>query len=460
MGQWRRLLALSYACSALFLWQTLFSSSLGHAQSSAVTVLLIRQGLEDALNKFNSIVNAAGAEVRSSSASVASNAQNVITDLNSQLGGRLTDTVDQLKGAERQLIDDAAELTRRLQQATIAISTKTGQEARASIAEADIVAYNATYSLPCRTLSPRIVYAIPDAIRAGNASNEVRLRGNFLDIGSVPAVTVDNKPAQIVARSRNELVVALPTEIVATIEEPRSVSVLVRAQEDRRTNFWIYCWDRVVDTSGSSQAILIRPPLSFHISGTISGTYQTATPWSHEFSYSRSDGDCGASYQDNQQFCAPENFKLKAQDFSSINKISANCNSQIGDPQIAGERCVLVPAHLGGCGYDNLFLARNCRGRGFFEYRVTLRAESLVTSNIEAYNFTLSPKDDTQRSFQATHPDAAKNFLKASWHYSVVIDVFEGKKKIRTSSAGDGNPNPEGVTTRTSNGTVYINIQE
>src|SRR5262245_21908412 len=126
---------LAYFTFSIFL---VFASSPTHAQTAVVTVLAIQKALEDTLSKFNSTLNTAGAEIRSSGASLASNAQNVLTDLNTQLGGRLNETIDQLKGAQRQLADDAIEVTRQLTQATSAIVTKSGQEARTTIAEADI----------------------------------------------------------------------------------------------------------------------------------------------------------------------------------------------------------------------------------------------------------------------------------------------------------------------------------
>jgi hypothetical protein len=442
------------ACAIL-----IFTTYGAKAQSGAVTVLAVQKALEDTLNKFNSTLNTAGNEVRSSGASLASNAQNVLTDLNSQLGGRLAETLDQLQGAQRQLANDAIEVTRQVNQATLAIVTKSGQEARTTIAEADIVAYNASYSLPCRTLTPRIVYATPDFIRIGSNNTEVHLKGNFLDLGQKPVVAVDNSPAKIIARSRNEIVLELSSIVLSGITDPRSISMSLKLQEARRTNFWLFCWDRLADVSMDA-AILIRPQLSYRITGTINGTFQTVTPWSQTFNYKRSDNDCDANYADNQQFCAPEKYRLKAQGFSNLQKVSANCNSSIGDAQIAGERCVLVPAHLGGCGYDNLIVGKNCKGRGFFEYNVTVNAETTAPSNIADFPFELTSRDATQKSFQTAHPDAGKNLPNAVWHYSVLVEVSEGNRKIKAISAGDGNPNPEGVVTRASAGVVYINILE
>jgi hypothetical protein len=288
---------------------------------------------------------------------------------------------------------------------------------------------------------------------------EAHLRGNFLDIGQKLIVTIDNVSTKIIARSRNEIVLELPSNVLSRINDPRSVSVSLGLQEAKRTNVWVFCWDRLADVS-LNQAILIRPKVSYRITGTITGTYQTVNPWAHTFNYKRSDNNCDANYADNQQFCAPENYRLKAQGFAILQKVSANCNSSIGDAQIAGARCVLVPAHLGGCGYDNLIVGKNCKGRGFFEYNVTVNAEAKSPSNIRDHKFELTSNDATQKSFQAAHPDAVANLPEAVWHYSVRVDVSEGDKTVKTVSAGDGNPNPEGVVTRMAAGVVYVNVLE
>ena len=104
--------------------------------------------------------------------------------------------------------------------------------------------------------------------------------------------------------------------------------------------------------------------------------------------------------------------------------------------------------------------AKNCKGRGFFDYTVTVNARQATPTNYVAYTFNLRSPDGKQKSFQDHHPDADQNQPNSKWHYSITIQVNEGSKVVRTISAGDGNPNPEGVSTREANGIVYINILE
>jgi hypothetical protein len=434
------------------------ANAMAQAIATTLTIASIKQALEEVLQSFNSVINTAGNEIRSSGASLAGNAQNVISDLNTQLGGRLNQTIGQLQGAQRQLAEDAVLLTRQMRDATNAIASNAGAEARRTVWEADITAYNASYSSPCRTLTPRVLYVTPDSLRRGSGPMEVRVRGNFLDIGSVPRVTVADKEAKLIARARSELVVALPPEVVASITDARSVQVAFPLQELRRTNYWVYCHERNADLAApASVAVLVRPELSYHITGVIRGTYDTYESWSQGFKYSKSDGDCGANFDDNKQWCAPDGYELVPGGIS-LQRHSANCNSSIGDPQISGARCVVVPAHLGGCGYDNLIVGRNCRGRGWFDYTLTLTARRATPANAPAHAFKFVSADGTQRNFQESHPQATGNLPNARWQYQVTVEVKEGSKILRTIAAGDGNPNPEGVSTKSSGGVVYVNV--
>lgn len=447
---------------ALLLSLALLAPVGAFAQAEALTILAVKSALEDALKAFNNTIVTAGNEVRSTGTSLATNAQNVITDLNGQLGKRLQDTIGQLSGAERQLADDAILLTRQVQQATTAVATQTGEQARQTIADADITAYNASYSLPCRDQTPRIVYMTPTSLRRGTGAPEVRIRGNFLDIGAAPEVTVDGKAAKLISRSRNEMILGIPPEVIAKISDSRSVAISIPVEEARRTNFWVYCYDRNVKVSPPlSQAVLLRPEVSYAIAGSIYGVYDVYEPWSQSFHYSKSDNNHEASYNDTQQFCAPEGFALATPSFASIKVNSANCNSSVGSPQVAGQRCVTVPAHLGGCGVDKVLgQIVNYKGRGWFDYDVTVNARRATPTAFAAYTFNQASADGTQKSFQATHPAAASNPPNAIWRYAVSVDVKEGTRVLRTISAGDGNPNPEGVSTRVANGVVYVNVIE
>jgi hypothetical protein len=257
------------------------------------------------------------------------------------------------------------------------------------------------------------------------------------------------------------MAIEIPAQIMRRVTDvDHTATIDLSLQAVHRSNWRLWCSERVVsDVPSLLSQFDIRPPWRFEIAGEINGTYEQSSDWSHEFKYSRSDDDCGASYDDIREFCAPEGFTLNANNFARITRVSANCNSQIADPQIAGPRCVTVQAHLGSCGYDNSMVAKHCKGRGFFEYDLSLHASNTSVTNMDAYPFHMESADGSQRSFSASHPAIANNLLSRKWRYSVVVKVFEGIMPGNIVSTGDGDANPDGVETRMTDGTLTINVK-
>lgn len=432
------------------------------AQVAPLTVGAVSAALQDALAGFNLAIATAGAETRSTGASLAGNAQNVITDIDRQLGNRLTTSIDQLSGVERQLAEDAILLTRQVKAAGVAVVTLTADEARRTMAEADITAYNASYSLPCRSLTPRIVYSLPREIRRGKGPAEIHLKGNFLDVGKMPLVTVDGVAATIVGRNRNELTVRVPEKVMGSIVNPRSVQVAAHLEENRRTNFWLFCSEKIVAMPAPlTDAQLLRPELGYKVSLQVGGVFDALEPLSTTTNYSRTDNNHEASFDDNHQVCLPADYVLNPAKPPVLTIKSANCNSSVGTPTIAGERCVVVPAHLGGCGVVKQFgIIIDHKGRGWFDYDVTLNGVKKVPATIAVQQFDMVSPDGAQRSFSAAHSEASKNLLNPRWQYAATVQVTEGTQLVRTIVAGSGNPNPDGVTTRIKDGVAFVEIAD
>ena len=432
------------------------------AQVAPLTVGAVSSALQDALAGFNLAIATAGAEARSTGASLAGNAQNVITDLDRQLGNRLSTSIEQLSGIERQLADDAILLTRQVRAASVAVATLTAEEARRTIADADITAYNASYSLPCRSLTPRIIYSWPRDIRRGREPAEIHLKGNFLDVGKTPVVTVDGVAAEVIGRSRNDLTVRIPPKVMAAIVNPRSVQVAANLEENRRTNLWLYCHERIASMPVAlTAAQLLRPELGYKVSVQVSGVFDALEPISTTTTYRRIDNNHEASFDDNRQICLPADYVLNPAAPTVLVINSLNCNSSVGTPVIAGERCVVVPAHLGGCGVKRVLGAVvDYKGRGWFDYDVTLNGVRKVPATIAAQQFDMVSPEGAQRSFSAAHPDAGKNLLNPRWQYTATVQVNEGDQLVRTIVAGSGNPNPEGVSTRIKDGVAFVEIAD
>lgn len=449
----------------LCIWLAALASSPARAQveASAVTAGAIITTLEQAINALNGVLSTAGNEVRSAGASLAGNAQNVLSDLKTSVGSNLDRSVGALQGMQKQLAEDALLLTRQLNQAAADIANKTGEQARQTVWEADMTAYNTSYSLPCRDQKPRVLFSIPAEVRRGTNVPEVTLRGNFLDIGAPPAVSVDGRPAALIARQRNELRIQIPAEVMNSANEPRSVRLKIETKELSRTNLWLFCPERIVPAP-VEQAVVLRPELQYKVKGVISGTYDKYESWSKAFEFHKEDGDCEASYDVTQQWCAPEGYELVPANPIEISKHSANCNSSISDAALAGARCVTVPAHLGGCGYDNIinFLGariRNCKGRGWVHYTITLNARKPIPTTLDPFEFIASSPDGKQRSFSFTHPAASQNLPSRKWEFQAAVETLEGGKLLRSVKAGTANPNPAGINTKLGDGVVFVNVE-
>jgi hypothetical protein len=93
------------------------------------------------------------------------------------------------------------------------------------------------------------------------------------------------------------------------------------------------------------------------------------------FSYRGQDDNCDSNRIVPLQWCLPPGAKLTAWSGPSIR--SANCGSQFENIRKVGENCLAVDARIKGCGYDNLLLARNCRGSGWIDGSFLLQGEAV-----------------------------------------------------------------------------------
>src|SRR5208283_179597 len=271
---------------------------------AAPTVLAVRDLLQTALDGLDNTIKSAGGEVKSAGDSLQANAQNVIADINATLGSKLNLTFDKLDKQEQQLVADAQLLTKQINVATNSVINNAGAQARFAIAEADITAYNTSYSLPCRDQTPRFVYAQPAEIRVGADRPEIKIRGNFLAFGDAPQVTVGDTPGSIIARSDNEMLVQIPQKVLDGINVERSVAVSATPYAQRRTNLWVYCYSSTKKLDHPlSVATVLKPKVSIMIVGTIHGTVDMPHSVDEPYAFDNGTGDnCDASFEDDKSY--------------------------------------------------------------------------------------------------------------------------------------------------------------
>lgn len=426
---------------------------------AGMTILSVKSLLEETLKSFNLTIATAGNEIRSTGVSLSQNAGNLLSDIDTKYANRMEQTIDSLSKLERQTIDDAIVLTKQMQDATLLLTRTTGDETRRAIAEADITAYNASYSLPCRDWIPRVLYTTPSEIRPSGDVPTIKIRGNFLDLGKEPKVTIDDYPARVISRNRNELQIEIPQKLITDTDRTKAVRITLPLEQQLNSRILLWCPSRLEKMDYPQTAsIILRPNIQFNISGSISGTQGSYTYKDLPLQkFSRSDSNCDASYDVNQQYCVEEGWQVANVRHWEV--ASANCNSSVASPQIAGGNCMTVPAHIGGCGYNNYYLAKDCKGRGWVDYTIGLRAKKGTREPIEKWNFRQSSTVPFQKTFIYTHPRSIDSLDSPEWKYEVSIEIKEGARQPYSVVASNVNPNPENVVTRVLGGVLSIEIK-
>ena len=415
----------------------------------------VTTALNQALDGFKSTLETAGGELRGSGNSLQANAQNVLRDIDSTFKNNLNLTFDRMDAQQRALYRDAQALTRQIQTATKDLTEKTGDQARRTIGEADITAYNASYSLPCRTQTPRIVYVATPRLRVGRDAPEIVVRGNFLDRGTGPA-RVNGKAAQVIARSSTEARVRVPEEVWSKVSTEGSVSVEIPGEELKRTNFLLFC-----PTSRKGQAlqgaVVLAPRRNVLIAAWVqpSALVEETTPDNRRYD-SGKPGDCGINTDVTQQQCAPQGWTVKA---FSLSDTSANtgCGSSVGPASASGSSCVIVSGRVRGCGWGVSFLGiRDCKGRGWSAHTLNMTLARDVRQPQTRQDFTADGSDQSSWSFRYV---TASELRSPMWSYAARVEVREGNRRdVYDLSNAQENSGPVGA--RLVDGTLAITLND
>lgn len=96
---------------------------------------------------------------------------------------------------------------------------------------------------------------------------------------------------------------------------------------------------------------------------------------SETFRISDSSNDCGANQTRTLEYCLAAGAHVV--DWSGPTIESANCGSSLSNVRRVSGRdsCIAVDVSVRGCGYDDIFGIRNCRGRGWIGGMVVINGE-------------------------------------------------------------------------------------
>lgn len=426
------------------------------------TVAAVSAGLSAAIEQFRQAISQAGDELRSLGNSLQANAQNVLQDLDTSLKNRMDQGVDSLDKEERKLATDAETLTRQLQQATEAVINKSADEARKTIVEADIAAYDTLYSLPCRDQRPRILAAFPEDVVVGKGPFVLSLLGNYLTFGDNLTATVDGQAAKVVEKLEHSLKIQLPDDIAPlSLPHARVASVQISGLDTLKRTLWfgLVCRESKAPQTPMAAAVTIKPPIKLSVSGTLQSSQlvqvNAPDPVIRRFDRTGSD-HCDDSSDVSAQYCTtiPDAIATSG----NVHVESANCGSSAGSANPSGPRCVLVPGRLQGCGANrgpfNTWLG--CNGRGWLKYTVTLTVTT--KSRVESGNSIIDVAPSvSDRSWSFPFPPANDTPI---FRYDVTVTQKQGDDVLNRWTVSQASPNSGPVISRVADGSLSVRLDQ
>lgn len=434
-------------------------------QSQALTVLAVKSALESALEGFRDAASQLTHDMQSLGNSLQANAQNVIRDLDDLLEDNIELTFEELDDFELRLVEDAQNLTALVERSTLLVLEEAGNQARQTIVEADILAYNTSYSLPCRSSVPRVLSSSPETIELPSEATTVRLQGNFLRQGGDIRVSFDGEEARVVERLDTAISAEIPESLrSSTLETTRIVSVsvdgLTAINRSLRLGGALWgifgCSERETEVEVEPLAALTgMPTITYNVSGSLITTHlvETVSGEAPQRFENTGNNRCDDYYRVDRQWClAGEGSIADVQ----VTDRDFNCRSSFEGVTPSGDRCVLVRATVGGCGADrgpfNTWLG--CRGRGWGKYTIQLFRRS-DTREVAGTNPISVDGVPGQRTFSFDFPAGGRG---TEWQYQLQIDQMRGTTLIERLELSHANPNAGVVSTRSADGTLSVEI--
>lgn len=437
--------------------------SRAEAQAAAGTVLAVRSALVAALEEFKQAASQLTADLASLGNSLQANAQNVIQDIDKMLGDKINLTFDRLEVQERQLYESAEALTRQIREATKAILDKAGDETRRTLVEADITAYNTSYSLPCRDARPRVISALPAKLIVAQEIPLISLRGNFLRQGATLRVKANGQEARVVERLDSSIKIEMPAVLFEPLpQNPFVVTVdIIGLEAIGRSVSWfgLACKERKSPADEVKAAVIFDPQITYELSGEVSTTHfvtKEVEEITQLFDNTGSDR-CDDNTRVDRQWCTSDERATSTR--AKIENVRKNCNSGFEGVTASGPKCVLARGKVAGCGADRDPVFRTwlgCKGRGWLGYEITLikTVEERVKAGVQTVDTAPSV---AERSWAFKFPDGV---VKPEYLYEIKITKAQGAKVLNAWTVTNANPNSGPVVSRVAGGRVAIDLTE
>lgn len=434
----------------------------------------VRKLLLDVLDRFNSSLRDAGTEIRTSGNSLEANAKDIIKEIDQKFGNRLDRTIKQLNAIEKAFFEDVGRTIQATENSIIAIQKNAGEEARQTIFEADILAYNSSYSLPCRNKIPRIVYATPNQVIVKNDDPFVKIRGNFLNIGSEAKVFVDEVETKVIARSSDEISLQIPDSILNDVSDVKLSSISLALYQTTVTPVICSAKNSLMENP-LQISVKLTPQIVYQVEGFIEGSYASITPESTKENVQDFpqgfreiiDEDCTINETRRVEYSIPDGWEIIDKKYTEL---SSRGSSYLEGIDFTGNRAVVRIRLIGkytsvrdpvlGIGKDF------CDSRGSLKYDLTLVGrQQISTPEIvtrvalprETFKITGSPGQTTFADIR--HLSANAGLRDAEWYYTATVIGTVGRKIVPPVQINTNLPTEANLTSKMENGILSISIR-
>jgi hypothetical protein len=404
----------------------------------------------------------ATSDIKSVGNSLQANVQNVISDIDRSLGNKLNLTFDKLDAQERRLAEDAERLVALTREATDELTKKNFERAHSLVIDADMLAYNASYSLPCRTLKPRVLEVLPTTISSDSEAPLIKVRGNFLMQGKNLVVKIGKTQAAVTQRTDNEIMFEVPKSVLNTATtQQQSISATIEglASFERRLRLGVFCRERSVALPvAPSVSFLIDPPVIYAVKGRMRTSHMVDKEVPDlEGRFDRTGSDhCDDSFAVDQNLClVPGEGTFTRVDISNQ---TTGGSSNIGPVTPSGDRCVFIGGQVRGKGArrEPIFHTwLECYGRGWvgYNYKLWKRVRLRDTAQIIDVEKVGIP-DET--SFSFVFPSATSE---PGYEYDITVEKRRGDRVLERRSLSSANPVAQTWNSRVVEGMLAIEVQ-
>ncbi|QUT06450.1 hypothetical protein KFK14_02985 [Sphingobium phenoxybenzoativorans] len=435
------------------------AEKLNVAALPAIPVAAVLGELNNMVTQLSNMVGQVGGETRTAILNLQTSASQVLNEANYALGDKLQYTFDRLDKQERRIFEDTQALTAQIKSSADLVNAGLLDSAERSLYEADILAWNTSYSLPCRDKPARLVYPTTRKMRiwadAGAPSTEgdngqggrsrdlfLPVRGNFLAIG-MPIVTVRvggdgvSRPATVRGLNHNEFTV-IPSE--ETVKELQAIS--------RPTRLFITadlarCTVKKGEalTAQSEVQVEVLPPLTYAIATSITPIASVPSTGEKVFSfYEKGSDSCNDRYRADRIYSLGP--PAEAIDWRvSVN--NQNGNSYIIRTVGSGPYSVLVEAMIGGKGRDCFLGICNCRGRGWLGYDLYTGYRTRIDTPLPTVTHAPSvPQTSYSFDYKAANIPAEATIKSCTYNSRVIVSeggqsyILEANEINRTVTGG------------------------